>query len=263
MSLTYDEAAAKFARAKDPVKGDVLNNATRLTRVDATSYAVTFHATRVVSVFASGAYQLATGGYRTKATRAAIERYAPVTVTSRCGRWYAGTRRGRVLFTEGLVVDKDGRFTNALAPVEQAAEEKRMRAYDRLVRRYLDGWRDHVRATKEFPDPGPGDCWLCLMLDPKGERVDHLVSHLHTNYFVPALLWRVLVEHVAAPGPWEKGPVDLKDAERVAGNRWATSRYSATRDGTFDGWLRYALRRYFRVRKVALLEAYGDGSFTE
>ena len=83
--------------------------------------------------------------------------------------------------------------------------------------------------------PGPGDCWYCLMKLP---GADHIESHINENYFVPSLLANAC----------ERFPVS------IAARGWIASMMDGKKDpweslgGICDKQVRKALIRYLKEK---------------
>lgn len=220
--MTYEEARDMMAKARNGRRK--LENNTYLLRYApadvpgqwenaAAHYAVRLHHTDVVILHPDGSYTLNSGGWRTVTTKDRI-RYAPGSVSSDRGAWYYYPKPGnwdlRYPFADGMRVRHDGKVEGA--GIDETAVRSRLL---KDIRAYVDGFARHV-AENGLADPGPGDCWGCLMAPVKdsgsGEParapwgqdavvkpgsdhlmgVSHILEHFRESYYVPSLLWRAV-----------------------------------------------------------------------
>lgn len=102
--LTHDSAGKLLATARNPEKGKLLANNTRLyQRGD--NYAVRLHKTDVVTIQPDDTYILDTGGWDTVTTKERLNRFSPAWVRSHKGEWQLGDGSP---FRDGVVVDHTG-----------------------------------------------------------------------------------------------------------------------------------------------------------
>lgn len=177
------------------------------------AYAVRLHQTDVVTLHPDGSYALDSGGWRSVTTKDRINRYAPGSVASDKGSWYYYPRCGdwvtRYPFADGMTISPDGSVTGA--GVDETSIRRELL---KQIRAYVDGYAAHVVELGRLEEPGPGDCWGCLMVPagekPKGGKapwgqdgvtkpgadhvmgMDHILSHFREKYYVPSLLWRAM-----------------------------------------------------------------------
>lgn len=210
--VNYQDADAQLqGRCKDRRK--VANNTYLERRGDA--IAVKLHATDVVTFHPDGSAELSTGGWFTVTTKARMnDALSCGQVYSDRGEWFyipnarQGTypdwkaeRSTRVRYFDGLRVDTT--TGEALNPLPKGQEEreaaeradmrKRIAAFAKLCEQGL--------RAGTVPDPGPGDCWFCVMRTQEGETLgdasgghEHLLHHLEENYVVPSLIVNALRE---------------------------------------------------------------------
>lgn len=183
--MTYRKAVKTFANARYPEKGKPIANNTRLYcrmadegepcygelgvhPVDPRSpdfcYAIRFHATDVVTLYADGSIRLNTDGWTTVTTKARINSHLPKGwyVTSQRGEWYVVTNAKRetidygygahtypahrIRFEDGMVIKPRGTVENVRADtrhfkewmkanVERWNEEARERAQQKREQR--------------------------------------------------------------------------------------------------------------------------------
>ena len=86
--MTYLEAEATFAKARNKAAGKFLQGNTRLIKLENGDYAVLFHQTEVVTIHADGSYTLRTDGWSTKTTKERINQYSPVNIWQEKHIWY-------------------------------------------------------------------------------------------------------------------------------------------------------------------------------
>ena len=86
--MTYLEAEATFAKARNKSAGKFLQGNTRLIKLENGDYAVLFHQTEVVTIHADGSYTLRNDGHWTKTTKERINEYSPVHVYQEKKIWY-------------------------------------------------------------------------------------------------------------------------------------------------------------------------------
>ena len=206
--LTYQQAAEKFARVRDPARGYVLcgrNNSTRLFKHNVSDsmgrvhelYAVRLHNTDVVTLHKSGTYTLNSGGWRTPTTKDRINTYGPVNISAVGGHWQVYRApdwysNPLALFKDGMRVTKTGKLIGAGGKLETKREDKlraQVKAFcAEYIRRLYDG---------ELPAPGGGDCWGCSMVntDPAAKDQypmgrDCVRGHIKEKYYFGSLIVR-------------------------------------------------------------------------
>ena len=86
--MTYLEAEATFAKARNKAAGKFLQGNTRLIHLENGDYAVLFHQTNVVTIHADGSYTLRNDGHWTKTTKERINQYSPVHIWQKKGDWF-------------------------------------------------------------------------------------------------------------------------------------------------------------------------------
>jgi len=257
--LSFEDGLAKL-KGKDQKK---LEHNTFLVKVDDETLGVKLHNTIVVYIFKSGIYQLDTGGWRTVTTKDRINRYGPASVHQSTNIWYIGEG----IFEDGVRVDSEGKVLTPQRGVKETESKKRK--LDKMVRKYIKGFGEHVIAVgmktgasvqSEWKvgalagvqpiAPGPGDCWACYFsygkpveetADPLQEPlgVQHLLEHMVDEagpYYVPSLLWKAIVvnRHNNPLFIWQYIANEAKRGEY--------------------GFLDQTLTGYFRKRKPAMLE---------
>ena len=143
--------------------------------------------------------RLYTGGWRTVTTKDRLNTYTPpnIGIYSEKGEWVMYQRHltedcKKCPFYEGIEID------NATGNVKPYMTDE--------LQDEIDAWTERVRLNKlikkyckiienldTLPQPGPGDCWFCLMFERVGlGSSDHLVSHLEEECVHGALLWNAL-----------------------------------------------------------------------
>lgn len=151
------------------------------------TYAVRFHATRIVVYYENGDVVLNSGGWRTMSTKARINEFSPLQVWQANGLWTVAWRDIRVPFADGIT------FNVITKEVSGAGEDPKAEVkLRRKVNAYATGFVKALTAG-EVGRPSMGDCWFCLMKDQNGKTIgddstDHLLAHIEEKYYVPSLL---------------------------------------------------------------------------
>lgn len=246
--LSYAQAAAKLARARDKSKGARLDRNTYLRKKE-DRFVVVFYQTAVLGILKDGTYELSSGGWHTKYTRERIERFSPARIRTDNGVWFVED----VVFKDGLCVDSKGKpLGDNTKSVDVEAKKK---ALDKAITKYVLGFIKNIKE-KGLEDPGPGDCWLCGMLDDGSlTNVGHLIDHMAEDYYVPTLLYKAIEEGVAGHS-WQSKQY-ARDVPICAANWWRITQKGNTKDA--QRWL----RSYFRRRKATMFEHFDVEAFTE
>lgn len=250
--LSYAQADAEFAKARDKDRGKLLDHNTRLVK-RAGYYAVVFHVTEIVRIFPKDVYELNSGGWHTMTTKERLNRFAPVSLYADKGLWYFDSN----VFEDGVKVDAKGKPLGKVRSVKSIESKKN--ALDKAVSAYIKRFCEHLKKHG-LKDPDAGDCWLCGLLNKEGDytNVDHLISHMEEDYFVPRLLFEAVAEHVRGRS-WQGARPD-DEAKRVISNRWyimKTDERYRFREASA------ALRRYFMNRKSELMKVFDPESFAK
>lgn len=246
--LTYTQAAAKFARAKDKSQGYRLSKCTRLLG-EPDLFRVRLYSTDVVTIHADGRYTLTSGGWLTPTTRSYIEQVAPVRIWASGSCFWMFKSRGGTgpyVFRDGVVVDSTGRPLGKTLNPESVLDKKKK--LDQQIRRYIAGFCRHLSCLNEFPDMG-SDCLACrYKADPRDtEGVmgksghGHLLDHLRESYYVPTLAFNAVQEQ-----GWKVGYVGGLLRAGIEQDK------PLLIDQAVD-IIRRALTGYFRRRKMALM----------
>jgi hypothetical protein len=248
---SYADASDYLGRKADrPLTG----RATRIIRRDASSIAIRYQSTDVVTYHADGTITLQNGGWNTVTTRARFREYTRARVWTSKGECYVsmGFETAPSLFYDGMRIDAEGKPLEPRYP--SLSDRQRKTELDRKVREYVKGFADHVTAGL-LENPGNGDCFGCLFqaegasepaqgafrvqgkptphgrVEPLG--TDHYLSHMDEGYFVPSLLFNA----IKAKG--------YRDPAFI----WHM--LTSQKDGK---WAATILRGYFRDLKPTLLE---------
>ena len=238
-TMKTQKAKAVFATARNKESGKPLANNTRLVK-RGEAFAVQLHQTDVVTIHPNGTHTLNSGGWRTMTTKARMNEFGPVGITQTKGHWFVDYPGGQCLYEDGMTIGADGVPIN---PVPVDRDKKPAKKAAKLVKKYIDGFCEMIRA-KKLENPSGGDCWDCCMKTKGGEALGnctgnpaHLVSHLEENYFVPSLLANAILEQgYSSPG----------------------FIWGALQNG--DGNLaRRILRNYFGKRRQKLIDAMKGG----
>lgn len=103
-------------------------------------------------------------------TKARINELTPISISQARGVWTATFGAYSVIFADGLTLNADHTFSNV--GTDDAAATKKLVA---RIRKYTDAYMLAFEAGN-VPQPGPGDCWMCLMFAKKGMGgSDHLL----------------------------------------------------------------------------------------
>jgi len=237
--MKTQKAKAVFATARNKESGKPLANNTRLVK-RGEAFAIRLHQTDIVTINPDGTHTLNSGGWRTMTTKARISEFGPVGITQTKGHWFVNYPGGQCLYEDGMTIGADGVPTN---PVPVDRDKKPAKKAAKLVKKYIDGFCEMIRA-KKLENPSGGDCWHCCMKTKSGEAlgdctgdVSHLLDHFEENYFVPSLLANAILEQgYSSPG----------------------FIWGALQNG--DGDLaRRILRNYFGKRRQKLIDAMKGG----
>ena len=116
-------------------------------------------------------------------------------------------------FFDGIRINPDGTIANPRPVDEETKERIERENLKRRMERYIDRFIEAMRNGK-VEVPSGGDCWYCLMFDkpevserlhyghkvgtakgaPVTGNVDHLLSHIDEDYFVPSMLVNAYTE---------------------------------------------------------------------
>ena len=214
---------------------------------------IRLHRTDIVRKLPDGSVILNSGGWRTPTTKERMSSYGWRVIQDK-GQWYVsknGSWDGeRVPYFDGIQVPQC--FDHP--PAEAAKNEQREKKLRKQVKRMLA----ELDKLEVLPEPGPGDCWLCMMHRPKGpepskdgylpfasgdgpeDGTDHILSHveecyIHGTLLVNALTWAGYSDPAFI---WH-----MDNRERASFKRGTTRRR--------PGWIRRPLRRYL-YRKLGL-----------
>lgn len=222
----------------------VANNTFEWTESDGTRH-IRLHKTDVVTFKPNGDVILNTGGWRTLTTKARINEFAPVTVYSDRGTWYATNGNWhtaeRTPFVDGMVL-KHGKVK---PPTKRQLATK---AREDKLRAKINKFLAQIDKLDTLPEPDSGDCWVCLMFErgfaqgeytpERGGRISkpgykynnasHLREHIRDNYLHGTLIQNAYL--------WAGASLFLWDMHRRDLDRWGR-----------DSAKRY-LRRYLKAQ---------------
>jgi len=234
-----------------------------LHRIDADTFAVRYWQTDIVTIRRDGTYVLNSDGWRTMSTKKFINEFAPVVRVSQCnGIWYVAALRfwnenwdntlsyqknlaKWPIYEDGIVIDSQGNVPGYV-PERTDDIEKAKRHIDRLVRKYIKGFVEHVMANGQLQSPGAGDCWGCYFKvdgDESGTKqpmgYSHFFEHFKDEYYVPSLFYKAFMERKwNNPGfVWHMINSDIQSGRKP---------YE----------LAHSLSRYFRRIKMDLVTCY-------
>lgn len=182
--MNYEQLKAKFSKARDPSKGAVLANNTRVVK-DGIDYAVRYHDTNVVTVKPLGDNVLNSGGWMSKTTKERFNEYADNIkyVSQSKGQWTVHTCTGSYPYKDGMTISPSGVVTGQ--GEDHAADEKLRKSIVTYAKKFAAA----LYAGK-IDKPSHGDCWACCM--DKAIAPAHIIEHVNENYFVPSLLFNAL-----------------------------------------------------------------------
>lgn len=99
--LTYEDAKELLGtKQRKKLAGNTY--LCRMDTVDGQPYAIVFHSTAIVTLYADGRIRLTSGGYRTVTTKGRLSEYGPYSVYQSKGEWYWHTPMGSVPFVDGV-----------------------------------------------------------------------------------------------------------------------------------------------------------------
>lgn len=194
---------------------------------------VRLHDTAVVIFQPNGDIKLETGGWKTVTTKERINSYLPRPwqVWSERGVWLLSDGNGtKVTFEDGITIKADGTIDGAGEPIKDLNKLKRQ------IKVYVEAYIAAFDAGT-IPQPGPGDCWGCLMVTAEGKAPmggkDHILSHFEKKYYVPSLLLRAI----------ERYPVS-QFARAYISDKWAGTNNGAVFAPVGRDQVAKSLRRY-------------------
>lgn len=173
---TYEQATAWLGRRDERT---LYLRATRLHRRSASTIAVRYHETDVVTYQADGWITLRTNGWYTNTTMSRMEQFAPVAIARR-GRWWLYTRpegerpdAGRHAFADGMTV-RGTEVLGALDLDQSDAEDAQNRKVRRTVNQAMRNWRAGGHELKLHT------CGACVLIRQGTTVADrgHLLDHL-------------------------------------------------------------------------------------
>lgn len=185
----------------------VANNTVKYARPDG-AFVYRLHQTDIVVQHINGEIELNTGGWRTHTTKERLNRYiSPLYIWSDRGEWYISAPSSRyetkqaIPFFDGIRV-KDCRVINASEIARDGLTPLEVRRRRKLITKMIG----ELRGLKQLPEPGQGDCWICMMhRETPGKRVfntlegqtgpgqpDCLLSHIEEGYLHGTLIYNAL-----------------------------------------------------------------------
>ncbi len=155
--------------------------------------AIRYHHTDIITYHPNGDIILNTDGWLTSTTK---ERMGYLNETGYSIQqvnkiWYLVNRLTGQKWTyqDGITIHPNGEVS------ENGTDPQKLLKVDKQIKKYIEGY---IKALfdSQISQPGPGDCWGCLMKDVKtGKTVmgtDHLLSHFEEKYYVPSLLMNAI-----------------------------------------------------------------------
>jgi|GEM_PF-1947449 len=198
---TFSKAVKYLSEGRDKDNRPLGNN-TRLVRLNDNAIAVRLHSTNVVTYHSDGKIVLDSGGWRTATTKNRMNAHLPTlwSIVQRNKVWYLHHGETNCwVYDDGLTIHtgREFRVTGA-ASMEDVERIKKLK---KMILDYAKKFSKAV-ANGEVGDVSNGDCWSCLFRtadtdetlgDASGNH-EHLISHMETDYFVPALLYNAMQE---------------------------------------------------------------------
>lgn len=175
-----------------------VGNNTYLERRGPSTIALRLHATDVLT-FTPDYVELNTGGWFTVTTKARLNQFGPVTISSDKGRWIVQPAGYDRWATDGFVYHDGIRFTNDGTELVKLALPVTVPDNEPVKRQIRAFCVEAMKQLREgLPMPSGGDCWGCYFRtdDGKGDvlGLDHLTQHMEEGYVVPSLLWNAVSE---------------------------------------------------------------------
>lgn len=169
------------------------------------------------------AVTLNSGGFRTFTTKGKINDilsalHLPFQLYTDRRVWWLWTTTNeskKWVFVDGITIHDSLSVTGSL---DSEVFLRRKRALEGRIKKYLE--RARKKLDREWPEPGPGDCWYCGMTevetgkswgDVSGNH-DHLFSHMQDGYVPGMLLVRAIQDTGRRPEVWF--PMLRQDKER-------------------------------------------------
>jgi|SRR3990167_8606666 len=197
---TYQEADQYLGTKQDRPAPTGSPCATRVIR-RADGIAVRYQETDVVTYYPDRIV-LNSGGWHTSTTKARINEYAPVYVSSTRGVWHIKPAHddGQV-YSDGLAVSWAGEWIKKPDLKAQKRETKRITDLNKKIAKFGEKVKQAV-INDTIDRPSGGDCWYCAMTTQTGDTlgetikdIDHLLEHMRESYIVPSLVYRAVKLH--------------------------------------------------------------------
>lgn len=194
-TLTYKKATALLGTARDPEKGKPIANNTRLFK-RGDNFVIRLHDTDIITIKPNGSFVLNSGGYKTRTTKDRLNEYSPANISTKNHVWSISSRNGNDLFFDGIEINPLGVPINS---IDSDLYLKCQRKLSRMIKNYIDGWINWLKKTRELRETSSEDCFYCHLsydpTDPDFTNINHLLSHLTEQNYVPSLLWNAILEY--------------------------------------------------------------------
>lgn len=143
----------------------------------------------------NGHVMLYSGGFRTKTTRANINRAMdmwgiPAYITQDKSVWYVNVDGDLHVFYDGMEFDE---FGKVLDPKDKAILGE-VKYYQKLIKEYMKELKKVHLEQGRYPEPNAGDCWLCRG-GAEYDFAEHVLSHLEEKYIHGSLIVRALLNN--------------------------------------------------------------------
>lgn len=150
----------------------------------------------VTKSLSNGHVILYSGGFRTMTTKENINRAMniwgiPVHITQSKSIWYVHNVIGdRHAFYDNMELDEFGVVLDS----KDKAVQNEAKHYQKLIKEYMRELKRIHTEQGRYPEPGAGDCWLCMSGVPY-DFAEHVIQHLEEKYIQGSLILRALLNN--------------------------------------------------------------------
>jgi len=164
-----------FKAMENTRKRKLANNTYLVVRSDG-GYGIRLHDTEVIIHYPNNII-LNSGGWQTVTTKQRMNEFSTARVWSEKGVWMISWHGEEYAYADGINLDNDGSV---------CGEGDDPKATQKLRKRINTFAKDYAAAfvNGDIPAPSGGDCWLCMMPEPRS----CIESHMDESYFVPRML---------------------------------------------------------------------------
>ncbi len=143
---------------------------------------IRLHQTDII-IFDAEGFSVHSGGYKTVTTKDRLNKYLPAgwSVYSGQGTWYLRHCGEDAVFEDGMHSANFARLVKTSQWRENGQKKIKAR-----IKKFVD---DKLGAGKQWPQPGPGDCWFCALTTkpPKVEAKPSAIRNSPTRTQAPTL----------------------------------------------------------------------------